>query len=403
MAHLALRGGPTTRALPFPAWPVYGESEREGLLRVLESRHWGTLGPETKAFERELADYLGVRHCQTVANGTAALEVALRAIDVGPGDEVIVPPYTFIATATAVLMVGATPVFADVDRSSNALDAKAAARAITPNTKALIPVHIAGRPADMDAIMELSHDRGIPVIEDAAQAHGSRWNGRAVGTIGRAGTFSFQLSKNMSAGEGGAIVTDDDGLAERIWSIQHVGRRRGGLWYGHYEMAGNYRMTDWQAAVLRAQLARLDEQIDVREASAARLDRMLSRIEGIEVLDRDSRATRITHHLYMFRYVDTAFGGVPKDRFVEALCAEGIPASSGYVDIRMQPLFTHPSVTRIAPDLRLADVALPTTEQACRETVWIPQHVLLGSDDDIADVVRAVEKIREHWAELLEE
>lgn len=400
MGKLALTGGSPARKRPFPPWPEYGREEKRQLLSVLRSRKWGTLGPKVEEFERAFARYVGVSRCQTVSNGSVSLEVILRALDVGPGDEVIVPPYTFVATATAVLLVGAVPVFADVTPASITLDPEAAEASITPRTKAIIPVHIAGFPADMDALGRVAESHGLELIEDAAQAHGSQWQGRRLGSLGRAGSFSFQLSKNMTSGEGGAITTNDPQLAERIWSIHHVGRRKDGVWYGHYELAGNYRLTDWQAGVLLAQLARLDAQIDRRERTVTRLNRELSQIEGIEPFPRDPRATRVTHHLYMFRYRSDSFGGVPKDRFVEALDAEGIPCGGGYVEIQKQPLFQHPSVLRILGDRRVDRLHLPAAEAACRETVWIEQNALLGSERDTMDIVAAIRKIRDHASEL---
>jgi len=372
------------------------------LLGVLKSRLWGTLGPRTAEFEKTFAEYLGVARCQSIANGTISLEVILRALDVGPGDEVIIPPYTFIATATAVLMVGATPVFADIDPATNTLSPAATEAAITPRTRAIIPVHIAGIPADMDALMDLSSRHGVPIIEDAAQAHGSEWRGRRLGTIGRAGSFSFQLSKNMTAGEGGAVVTNDEELAERIWSIHHIGRRVDGPWYGHYELSSNYRITDWQSAILLAQLSRLDRQIDARERSVAKLNRELEEIEGISTFARDSRATRITHHLYMFRFLSADFEGISKERFIAALSAEGIPCSSGYVEIQKQPLFAHASVRRVVPNLDVAEVELPAAAKACAETVWIGQNALLGGSRAVEDILSAVRKVRAHASSLCE-
>jgi dTDP-4-amino-4,6-dideoxygalactose transaminase len=326
----------------------------------------------------------------------------LRALDIGPGDEVILPPYTFIATATAVLMVGATPVFADVDPRTNSIDPDAVERSLSPRTKAIIPVHIAGIPADMDRLVQIGEGKGVPILEDAAQAHGSEWRGAKLGTLGRAASFSFQLSKNMSAGEGGAIVTGDSELAERMWSIHHVGRRKDGLWYGHYEMSSNYRMTDWQAGVLSAQLSRLDRQIDRREDAAAQLNGELAEIDGISVFTRDPRATRVTHHLYMFRYDPDSFDGIPKSTFVKALGAEGIPCSEGYVEIQKQPLFSHPSVRRIVPEVDFAALSLPGAELACRRTVWIGQNALLDGARGVRDIVRAIKKVCENIHELKE-
>ncbi len=401
MGTLALSGGQPIRNLPFPLWPQFDDAEREQLSEVLESRHWGTLGPKVAEFEAEFASYIGVDRCQTVSNGTVSLEVILRAMGIGPGDEVIIPPYTFMATATAVLMVGATPVFVDISPATNTIDPAATAEAVTDRTRAIIPVHIAGFPADMDALGDLSVTHDIPLVEDAAQAHGSEWRGKRLGSIGRAGSFSFQLSKNMSAGEGGAITTDDQELAERTWSIHNGGRRRDGAWYGHYELAGNYRLTDWQAGILLAQLGRLDRQIDLRENSFRRLNEELGGIDGITPFAPDPRATRIAHHLYMFRYGADAFGGISRDRFVEALAAEGIPCSCGYVEIQKQPLFRHESVRRILGDIDVADVHLPAAETACRETVWITQNALLGGEEEVRDIVAAIKKIQTHHAEIM--
>ncbi|MCK4516485.1 MAG: DegT/DnrJ/EryC1/StrS family aminotransferase, partial [Spirochaetaceae bacterium] len=199
---------------------------------------------------------------------------------------------------------------------------------------------------------------------------------------------------------GGAITTNDVELAERMWSIHHVGRRKDGLWYGHYELAGNYRLTDWQAGILLAQLGRLDRQIDLRENSLRRLNEELNGIDGITPFGRDPRATRITHHLYMFRYNADAFGGVSRDRFIQALGAEGIPCSGGYVEIQKQPLFRHESVRRILGDFDVDSIHLPAAEAACRETVWIAQNALLGGEEVTGDIVTAIQKVQEHHAEL---
>lgn len=400
MANLAINGGEPFRTAPYPLWPEYDENEKKALLNVLESRNWGTLGPEVHAFEKEFAQYLGSGRALTVSNGTVSLEIILRALGIGHGDEVIIPPYTFVATATAVLMAGATPVFADIDPATNNLDPVKAAEAITSRTRAIMPVHIAGIPADMDAFKALAKKHNLALIEDAAQAHGSEWKGQKVGSIGTAGSFSFQLSKNMSAGEGGAIVTNDDELAEKIWSIHHIGRKKDGLWYGHYVLSSNYRMTDWQAAILREQLKRLDGQIDLREKNVSYLNGILGDVEGLTPFERDVRATRITHHLYMFRYDSRAFDMLPKNRFVEALVAEGIPAHSGYTPIQKQPLFQTAEVNRISSGLDYSLIKLPEADRACDQTVWITQNALLGNEKDMDDIKSAILKIQDNRGEL---
>ena len=353
-------------------------------------------------FEEEFSRYIGVSHGVTVCNGTISLQIALRALGVGRGDEVIVPPYTFVATATAVLSVQALPVFVDIDPRTNCMDPEEIQEAITAKTRSIIPVHIAGCPADMDRIMEIAENNNLAVLEDAAQAHGSEWRGRKVGSIGTAGSFSFQLSKNISAGEGGIITMDDAELAEQCWSLHNVGRSKEGEWYEHFMLGGNYRLTDWQAAILLVQLGRLDQQIDVREQNARYLNERLKEIPGIETFYRDPRVTRDTHHLYMFRYQKEQQKGLPKETFVKALQAEGIPASNGYVPLYRMPLFQTDEVLAITGSGReYAALRLPATERACIETVWITQNVLLGDRRDMDDILGAINKIMKYVDEML--
>jgi len=401
MAQLAMKGGSPLRTKPFPSWPVYDDAERNALIEVLESRKWGTLGPKVVELENRFAAYIGTRYAQTVCNGTVSLEAVLRALGIGLGDEVLVPPYTFIATVSSVLMVNATPIFVDIDPETNCMDPDCIEEAITPHTRALIVVHMAGLPADMDRICSIASRHGLFVIEDAAQAHGSEWRGKKVGSIGGAGSFSFQLSKNMSAGEGGMITTNDTELAEKCWSIHHVGRLREGEWYAHYRLSSNYRMTDWQAAVLLVQLGRLDTHIGIREQNAAYLGSLLSKLPGVSLFKRDERVTRHTYHLFMFRFDGSCVGGLSKEKFVAALNAEGIPAAEGYVELYKQPLFRDPAVRKIlCRQIDYEALSLPNTARACKETVWLPQYLLLGDRMDMEDIAAAVSKVIENAEEL---
>lgn len=398
---LAINGAPAVRTEPFPQWPIHNDAERDALLEVLESRWWGTLGPKAEAFEKAFSAYIGVSYAQSVFNGTVSLEAILRALGIGFGDEVIVPPYTFVATVTSVLAVGATPIFADIDPRTNCIDPKRAEEAITERTKAIIPVHISGTPADMDAIDEIARRHGLAVVEDAAQAHGSEWRSKRVGSLGNAGSFSFQLSKNMTAGEGGAITTNDAKLYEACWSVHHCGRKRGGAWYEHERIGSNFRMTEWQAAVLLAQLDRLEGQTAKREESAAYLDSLLARIPGISLFERDQRVTRHSHHLYMFRFSRGEFKDIEKSSFVAALNAEGIPAGAGYVELQKQPLFEDPLVRRILTrPIDYASLELPEAARACAETVWIPQNALLATRPELEDIAEAVSKIQRNAGEI---
>jgi dTDP-4-amino-4,6-dideoxygalactose transaminase len=367
---------------------------------VLHSgRWWSVEGTQGAAFEREFAEFQGARRGIACTNGTAALEVALRALGVGCGDEVIVPPYTFVATASAVLQVGAAPVFVDIDATTLNIDPMQIAAAITPRTRALIPVHIAGRPADMDAILEIARTHDLRVIEDAAQAHGAAWRGHPVGALGDCGTFSFQASKNLNGGEGGLVVTDNEALAEAVWSVVNVGRTRDGRWYEHEVLGGNFRITEFQSAVLRVQLSRLPEQMALRTENAAILTALLAQIEGVLLPPHDPRITTHAHHLFPVRYVAAAFGDRSLAEVVKTLNAEGVPATSGYVPLYKERLFAHvaarnASLCRQCRAIDYPALTLPACEQVCADCLWLPQTLLLGKPADMEDVATAVEKVR---------
>jgi len=410
MAKLAINGGPRERTTPFPSWPVWGPQEEEALLSVLKSGKWSSItgGKKTAEFEKAFAQYCGVKHAVTANNGTSTLMMALRAVGVGPGDEVIVPAYTFFATASAVLFCHAIPVFADIDYDTFCLDPGAVEAAITPRTRAIIPVHIGGRPADMDRLMEVARRRGLAVVEDCAQAHGARWKGRHVGSIGDIGSFSFQSSKNMTSAEGGIVTTDSDKVAELAWSYQNCGRVPGGAWYGHKNLGWNLRLTEFQAAILLAQLQRLDEQTAIRNRNGAYLDEHLGQIPGIEVMPRDERIDTHGYHLYIFR-VNPDVLGVDRNLFIKALAAEGIPCSPGYVPLYKEPVFSDADgdAARFLraigrTDIAYRDVTLPNTERACAQGVWFSQSVLLGSEADMRSIVNAVAKVVENVSELRE-
>lgn len=398
MAGLAVNGGTPVRdvkARPWPAWPVWDDEETAALLGVLHSGLWGShAGSQVQAFEEEFARFHDAQYGVCNCNGTASLEVALRAAGIGIGDEVIVPPYTFIATASAVLMVNGVPVFADIDPDTYTLDPKAAEAAITPRTRAIIPVHIAGCPADMDAFQELARKHGLVLIEDCAQAHAAAWRGRKVGAIGDMGCFSFQSSKNITAGEGGIVLTNSKEYQERCWSIVNVGRVPDGAWYEHHVLGSNYRLTEFQGAILRVQLTRLAEQTARRWENAQFLNTELARIPGIRPMRVDERVTMHAYHLYIFRYDSAAFGGMPREEFARALSAEGVPCSLGYTPLYRTDLFrTQGTIAGTRVDY--TKVLCPVTERACtEEAIWLFQSMLLGTRDDMQDIVDAVAKIQ---------
>ncbi len=394
--QLAVNGGTPVRTAPFTSWPIWDAREEQALLRALHSGQWGIGGSETEAFEAELAAVVGVRHGLTVSTGTSALVAALRACGIGYGDEVIVPPYTFVATASACLLAGALPVFADIDPLTYTLDPLAVEACITPRTRAIIPVHIGGYPADMDRLMEVGRRHGLRVIEDAAQAIGARWRDHSVGSIGDMGSFSFQSSKNINSGEGGALTTNDAELYEGAWSYKNCGRTPGGLWYQHEVLGDNLRLSQFQAAILRAQLTRLEEQTSLRLANGRYLCDGLRAIGGLTPQPDDDRVTRHGFHLVIARYDPEAFGGWERARFIEAMRAEGIPCAAGYV-----PIYETEGVRQGSAELRkaigIAEVKpdCPVTVRVCEEeSIWIAgQSVLLGSRQDMDDILAAVEKI----------
>jgi len=401
ITRLAIDGGIPLRKEPYPAWPQWDEQEEKSLLATLHSGNWGMPpGTQVQSLEKEFAAYHDAAYGVAITNGSAALEVCLRAARVDLGDEVITTPYTFIATASSCLLVGAIPVFVDILHDSWNLDPSQIEEAITPRTKAIMPVHIGGEPADMDAIQEIAKRHGLLVIEDACQAHGAMWQQRKVGAIGDMGCFSFQASKNITGGEGGMILSNDEEWAEKCWSVCNVGRRRHGEWYEHVALASNYRLSEWAAAVLRVQLSRLEKQSDLRVRNAAYLAEGLSEVEGLDPVRGDPRVTRNAYHLFKVWYRSDAFGGRSAIEFGKAMKAEGIPLGVGYPE----PLSRQDVITsRIAylrdklglPSSPTPDC--PVCKEVCARGLWLPQYVLLGSQADMDDIVRAAHKIQDAW------
>ena len=407
MPKLAVLGGEPIREKPFPQWPIFDEREVEALRKVVQSRVWGIGGKMVEEFSESFAAYQQAKFGLAVANGTVALEVALRAAGIKAGDEVIMPAYTFMATPASALQVNALPVFVDIDPSTYTLDTEKVEESITEKTRAILPVHIGGCPAEMDGIMKIAGKNNLRVIEDACQAWGAEWRGRRVGAIGDLGAFSFQSSKNITSGEGGFILTNDRKLWELSWSHHNCGRKVVGAWYQHDLLGFNYRMTEFQAAVLLVQLSRLDEQTQTRNENAMHLSEELSKIDGVEPLKRSAEITRHAYHLYIFKYGREEFGGLPRSKFIEALRAEGIPCSSGYV-----PLYKERFMLNLAQDPFLSqlygkkadysNVKLPATETACyEEGVWFFQNMLLGTKEDMDDIISAMAKIKQNTDELL--
>lgn len=404
MGNLAITGGSPVRATPYPTWPVWDGDERERLMAVLDSGDWwATEGTSVRAFEAAFAEFHGVDECVAVTNGTHALEVALTAAGVGAGDEVIVTDYTFLASASAVAYVNAIPVLVDIDPGTLCIDPDAVEAAITARTRAVVAVHLAGHPADLDRLTDISKRHGLALIEDCAHAHGSSWRGVPVGTFGMAGTFSFQQSKLMTAGEGGAIVTRDAGVAARARSLIDCGRRPGAWFYEHFVLGGNFRMTEWQAAVLLAQLARYPGQLDERNRNAIWLNGVLSAVPGVMPQVRDDRCTAQGYYCYVVRIDELAFGA-SRERIREALVAEGIPLTMSYPPVHR--LETFASASGFEPRYRrgpgwpdYAGLHLPVTARAAATTLWFKHQVLMDRGG-AEDVLAAIEKVQRFAHEL---
>ena len=399
----ALLGGSKAKGKAFPAWPHYDDLERDALNRVLESRNWWrTPGVEVSRFEEEFARCHQTEYGIAVTNGTHALEVVLAAAEIGPGDEVIIPDFTFVATAGAVLSVGAMPVMVDVLPTTYCIDSALVEEAVTSRTKAIIAVHMGGHPADLDQLGHIASKMNLLLIEDSAHAHGSEWQGKKIGGFGLAGTFSFQSSKLLTSGEGGIIITNDETFERQVRSIHDCGRMPGEWFYSHYIYGSNFRMTEWQGALLRTQLSRLEAQTAKRHRNARLLDSLLSSIEGITPQSLDERCTRNGHYAYIFRYNPEAFNTLPIDTFIQAVIAEGIPNQASYPPIHDLDLFKRGAFkkklhSRITDEYRdMLQRPFPVSRAAAWETVWIPQFALLGDEEDMEEIARTISKIQEH-------
>jgi dTDP-4-amino-4,6-dideoxygalactose transaminase len=409
-AKPALLGGSPVRSTRFPSWPVVDAREEKALSDVLHSGKWFRGDGQTVSrFEEAYARLTGARHCIATANGTSALYASLAGLDVAPGDEVILPPYTFIATLNVVFLQYALPIFADSDPETFQMDADKLESAVTERTAVIMPVHLGGNACDLDAILDVGRRRKVPVLEDACQAHLGEWRGRKLGTLGAAGCFSFQASKNLNSGEGGAILTSDDALAERCWAFHDNSRARRGRPAPPIGGRGaNLRLTEFQAGLLLAQMTRLEEQSKVREENARYLTQQLREIPGILPAKMLEGCTRNAYHLYMLRYRAESFAGLPRERFLKALSAEGVPCSSGYTPMNRQPYVTATLASKAYQRLYPKEVLAgweernrcPANDRLCEEAVWLIQTMLLGPRQDMDDIANAVRKIHASAAEL---
>jgi len=428
MKKLAINGGAPSRDTsknPWPQWPVWGKEEEVALINVLHSGVWSYNGPKETEFNKRFAEFTGVRHAICTVNGTVTLQLALEAVGVGVGDEVIVPGLTWQATAATVIDVNAVPVLVDVCEDTWCIDPNEVEKAITPRTKAIIPVHLYGAFADMDAIMAIAKKHNLYVIEDCAHKHGGEWNGKKAGSIGDIGSFSYQLSKHLTAGEGGSVTTNNSELAEKLDALRNCGRRpepdameevdKGAGDYGdddgNFIQSGNLRITEFQAAILIEGLKRLPAQNATRDANGEYLNNLLSEIPGVSPIKRDKRETKKAYFNFAFRYHKEEFKGLPIEKFRSALEAElGIVVDASYEPLNNCSLYvphTKPARHKLNDAYWKAidpkRFSLPVCEKIfMEESVCVHHKVLMGSKADMDLLAQAIKKIYTHAAELMD-
>ena len=412
----ALLGGKPVRTQQWPTWPIWKpETDEKQLLEVLRSGVWSRANVVTD-FEAKWAQAVGAKRSLAVVNGTNALITALAQLNIRGGDEVLVPPYTFIGTVAPVIANGAMPVFVDVDPETFQIDPAKIEAKITPRTKAIIPVHILGLPANMPQILAIAKKHKLAVIEDACQAHLAEINHQKVGTFGDAGCFSFQNSKNLAIGEAGAIVSNNDLFMDRCFSYHNYGNPYGmasGVIGAGTIMQGNkQRITEYQAAIGLAQLKRLEGETNLRNENAAYLKAKIEQIPGVIPYKLYDNVTKAAFHLFPFRYQKSAFKGLSRDTFLKALTAEGIPCSKGYATLNNMPYlddaFQSKNFQKMYPKAMLDFKGYvernhcPNNDRLCNEeAVWFTQNMLLGTKADMDEIANAIEKIYTQADKLL--
>lgn len=412
MGKLAITGGEPLRKSPFPGWPMAMKEEALALKDVLTSTKWGGQpfpGKHAVNFAKKFAEFHTAKYGQCVNTGTVAIQAALKAIGIMPGDEVIVPAYTWEGTVGPVLLLNAVPVFVDIDPDTYCLDAKLIEKALTPKTKAILPVHLGMRFADMDEILRIAGKHKLKVIEDCAHAHGGMWKGRGAGSMGDLGAFSFQSSKLITSGEGGAVITNNLEYMELVQSYINTGRASLTDQYHHRIIGFNYRLGEFQAAVLGPQLDRLPEQAKIREKNMKHFEMRLQGTPGIGLLKPDPRITRLAPYGYVLKYFSDKAKETPRASFVAALQMEGVPCDGlFYEPVYRSSLFPvdaadFPALSwgREKPlDLRSMYPCPESERAAYSEALWFPHQQFLGSTEDVDAMANSIHKILENIEEL---
>ena len=412
--ELAILGGSPICDNNWPKWPVWNqETDEKQIIQTLRSGIWSRKGTVAK-FEKEWANAIGAKRSLLTTNGTHALVTSLKMLGIEPGDEVLTTPYTFIATIDAILLCNAMPIFVDVNLETFQIDPAKIEEKITSKTRAILPVHILGLPADMVRIMEIARKHNLVVVEDACQAHLAEINGKKVGTFGHAGCFSFQNSKNLAIGEGGAIVSNDENFMDRAFSFHNFGRPYGNMVgdvSGQYVMVGTKcRSTEYQAAIGLAQLKRLEEQTEKRNKNASYLKSQIKNTPGIIPYKLYKDVTRATFHLFPFIYKKEGFQNLSRNKFLEALQAENIPCSGGYTPLNNMPYLKDALSSKVFQafytkekldfDNYVEENKCPANDQLCEEIIWLPQNVLLSTKQNMDNIAEAIANIQKYAGEI---
>jgi dTDP-4-amino-4,6-dideoxygalactose transaminase len=408
VAHLAIRGGTPVRPNGYPAWPAGDDRDVAAVTEVVRSGRWGGFpepGPKAEAFEGAFASYQGARFGILMANGTVTMEVALKALSIGWGDEVIVPALTFSATPYAVMAAGALPVFVDVAPDTWTIDMDQAEAALSPRTRAIMPVHLGHQVADLDRVMDLAGRHGLAVVEDAAHAHGQRWRDRGAGCVGQFGSFSHQSTKILTGGEGGTLLTDDEALARKAHSLIDCGRPKDSL-EREYTFGANYRLGELHAALLVEAMAKFPAQQAQREAAGTSFEEIAEQVPGVRLLRHDPRITRWSFYRYVLAIDPEAFAGATHEAVCAALEAEGVGAWEGYPPMSRYDLF-QPALSRLPVAVAHADrldpssMRFPVAEAAgLRESVYLDENVFRAGRQGVEDAVEALAKVQRHADEL---
>ena len=394
---LALHGGTPVLKKNMPAWPQVTDIDREMLTKTLLAGDYNS-GELREQFESAFAKDCGVAHCFAVANGTVSLELLLRGFDIGRGDEVILPPYTFVATLSSIVFAGATPVFADIDDSNYLISLASVEEKITAKTRAIVAVAVGGCPPDLDALEEIAKRYNVKLIVDAAQGVGAEWKGKNLCAYGDAASISSQNSKNLTSGEGGIITTNDDVLAKKLSLMLSGGVENG----AYVSVAQDHRITELQASVLLSQYSKLAREVVLRDKNAAYLAGRLQGLGFVEHLAYDERITTHAYHLFLMRFKKEALAekGITRDQFIKALVAEGVPICSGYAPLYTFPCVTSPDTERMI-GAKIDVTPLPVCDTASfEEGAWMGQSVLLADRKTLDAIVDAIVKVWEHAADL---